>query len=255
MHGNTWAKEHSFDLNNINRLFNAEISYIRIPNFATEIECLMLSDEIKRSNIDFYENFDPPVGKLGVTQYDGIIMGKDFYFNHVEASNKLQNKIFSYSFNPLERIFSKLSEISSFELTIPKEPGYGKYYAGVIREINQSVRVHADFAVYDAPEWLISNVSSQLTWNLYCNMPKIGGECIIYNYLWNIDNDRKLDLNTYQYNLEPLVDCEAKVIKPNAGDLYIFNSRNFHEVTMASSSRLSISSFIGKCDNQLLFWS
>lgn len=257
MTNKNWANEYLLNAKNLEDLFDNKISCIRVPNFASKNECTLLSNEIKKSEFDFYQDFEPPIGKLGVTQYDGIMKGKEWYFNHVEASTKLQSELFLKSFNPIERFFNHLSNSSSFDLVIPQEPNYGEYFAGVIRDINQTVRIHADFAVFDAPGWLISNISSQLTWNLYCDLPKYGGECIIYNHAWDIEEDKKVCLKTYQYNLDPLKDCEAKVIKPIVGDLYIFNSRNFHEVTMASSNRLSISSFIGKDHNQnkLLFWS
>lgn len=253
-----WEKEYSLNEENLIELMKGNISHIRMPSFATKEECANLSNKLEVSkDFDFYKQIDPPIGKLGITHYEGFLNGKEWYFKNVESASKLQEKLFSQTFNPIKRLLDLFANSTTFDVSIPEEPNFGKYFCGVIRNINKSIRAHADFAVYDSPNWAISNIESQIAMNLYCTMPEQGGECIVYNHLWNLKDDEKLDLEKYQFDLGFMPNAAAKVIKPIVGDLYLFNSRNFHEITIASSNRFSVSSFIGKTKNrnELMFWS
>lgn len=253
---NHWTDDFELSRSNLNSLLSNEIGTIRIKNFASLDECESLLSAISDEDVDFYQNVDPPIGRIGITQFEANKHNKDWYFENAHRQAAVRNKLFSKSFDPLNRLMKIINALCGFDVGIASEDDYGEYYAGLVREISQSARLHADFAPLDAPGWSIGNVDSQLTWNLFVKAPKVGGECVVYNRLWcQQDEQLKSDAH-YGYPHNIVSRCESKVIKPEVGELVLFNPRNFHEVMLASDSRFTVSSFVGKNpEGNLVFWS
>ena len=142
-----------------------------------------------------------------------------------------------------------------------------KYFSGIFRSINKGTPIHCDWCPYDCltEDWILSRITNQAVFNLYTS--SVGqGDTTIYDVQWTQDALKFRDPNSYGYEPE-LVEGKASVrFHPNAGDLYIFNSRNMHEVQAVDEGsevpRVALASFMGLLPAEitggkpkLMFWS
>ncbi|MDZ8189306.1 MAG: hypothetical protein RMX96_31265 [Nostoc sp. ChiSLP02] len=253
-----WQKLNDCEMNNQNfqALLKNEIPSIRIPKFASSEECNKLALAIEKVGFDFYRNVEPPIGRIGITQFEYRNRDKLGYFDAVKKANTTYNQVTSLSFDPLKRLATTLRQNVSSKVKIAYEDeAYGDYFAGLIRQINIAL-LHIDFAQLDAPNWRIGNITSQLVWNLYVKAPSQGGICKVYNRQWQPKDEKYKIPDSYGYDSSLVANSEVKHNIPLIGDLVIFNSRNFHEVLPGIGERITISSFIGQMPGgDLVFWS
>lgn len=249
--------KHTFSL-----LLNDEIPAIRLRNFVPKDNVAQLSTTISDTVFSLYENVYPPIGKIGITQFEHSSKNKKEYFDQVIDACLVRDRIFKESkVNPLELLKNVLSTLG-FEVHIAYEPEEGAYFAGLIRNMGGAADLHFDYAPYDAPDWSIGAVKKQVAFNLYVKLPAIGGETIVYNKLWEpgvyeifSNNDAR---SSYGFKKELIKGVNHMKIKPSLGDVWLFNSRNFHEVLSSEGrDRFSISCFIGQTDSptNLVIWS
>lgn len=253
-----WATLDDSIFNNqtLEALFRNDIPAIRISQFATLEECQKLAQAAEFVGFDFYENVEPPIGRIGITQFEFGNSRKLEYFAAVHQAASRRQQIVSLSFDPLERLAMLLRQHTSSKVGIAQEnDNLGKYFAGLIRHINVAL-LHLDFSQLDAPDWEIGHSVAQLAWNLYLKVPKHGGECVVHNRPWCVNDEQYKIPGSYSYDTNLVKDSEAKYITPVLGDLVLFNSRNFHQVLLGEGERITMSSFIGKMPKgNLVFWS
>lgn len=253
-----WQTLNDWEMNskNFQALLRNEIPSIRISKFASEEECNKLALAIEKIGFDFYKNVLPPIGRIGITQFEHRNRDKSEYFEAVKKAKETYEQVTSLSFDPLKRLMTILRQNASSKVQIAYEnEAYGYYFAGLIRHINIAL-LHLDFAQLDAPNWAIENIISQLVWNLYVKAPSQGGVCKVYNRQWQPEDEKYRTPGSYGYDYSLVATSEVKHNIPLTGDLVIFNSRNFHEVVPAIGERITISSFIGKMpEGDLVFWS
>ncbi len=259
--GKKWVENREFEFNkaNLQRLFINQIPGIRIKSFATEKECVQLVQSIRTVGFQEYENTIPPIGRIGITQYENRDLGAqgmERYFNSARDADKILKSIATSSFDPVQRLISMLSGCFDGPVGIAHENSDQPYFAGLIRQITRSALIHADFACFDAPDWKIGRISSQLSWNLCVHAPETNGECVVYNKMWRLSDERNRMKDSYGYEPSSIEGVEYNALAPKLGDLIIFNSRNFHEVRPCEGDRITISSFIGLFgERELLLWS
>ncbi|MCW5315489.1 hypothetical protein GTQ43_17240 [Nostoc sp. KVJ3] len=255
---NEWQTLNDCEMNhdNFQALLKNNIPSIRISKFASFEECNKLSLAIEKVGFDFYKNVEPPIGRIGITQFEYRNRDKLGYFDEVKKAQTTYNQVISLSFDPLQRLATMLRQNVSNKVQIAYENEVcGNYFAGLIRHINIAL-LHIDFAQLDAPDWEIGNITSQLVWNLYVKAPTQGGVCKVYNRQWQSEDEKYKTPGSYGYDYSLVATSEVKHNIPLAGDLVIFNSRNFHEVLPGIGERITISSFIGKMPGgDLVFWS
>ncbi|MEH1866386.1 MAG: hypothetical protein V7K69_15470 [Nostoc sp.] len=253
-----WETLNDCEMNsdNFQALLKNEIPSIRISNFASVSECNKLSLAIEKVGFDFYRNVEPPIGRIGITQFEYRNRDKSGYFDAVRKTSETYKQVTSLAFDPLKRLATILCQNVSSKVQIAYENEvYGDYFAGLIRQINIAL-LHIDFAGLDAPDWKIGNITSQLVWNVYIKAPRQGGICKVYNRQWQPEDEKYKISGSYGYDSSLVVNSEVKHNIPLIGDLLIFNSRNFHEVLPGIGERITISSFIGQMPSgDLVFWS
>lgn len=249
-----WSKFDDCSLNqkNILDLFENKIPYIRINNFASAVECESLVKESKKIGFDFYENVYPPIGRIGVTQFEHK-KDKHSYFEKAKKYNSNLKSIFGKSFDPIKRLESFFLEKALININKATEVDE-LYFAGLIRHINKAL-LHMDFAPFDAPSWSIGEIEAQIAWNLYLTPVKSGGECIVYNKPWNPNDEIFKIEKSYGYDEKIVTFVEKEYLTPIVGDIVLHNTRNFHEVCMGDGERITMSSFIGKQGNNFIYWS
>lgn len=256
-HSQNWGSTEDSVLSeaSLTALLNNDIPSIRIKNFATSDECNHLVESAKKFGFDFYKNVSPPIGRIGITQFENKATKSEYFQKSCEANTNLAN-ICSSNFNPVARLMEYLEKIAGFSACLAMENDQDRYFAGLIRQINTAL-LHIDYAPFDGTEWAIGKISSQLAWNLYLTPVEDGGECVVYNRPWR-ESDEKFKVNgSYGYDHEVIKAADMKKIKPVIGDLVFHNSRNYHLVNQGIGERLTISSFIGQYPDSksLIFWS
>ncbi|CAG8071282.1 unnamed protein product [Penicillium olsonii] len=228
-------------------------------------------DIIRTHTIDSYgANVQPPIGKVGVTQFDnqnGISRScfplsfyavlrickpdKKAYFESVPSARALQDRfIKEANIDIVGRVASYLHTVTTLPVRLARE-GNQEYFAGLLRLINSSALIHADYGAYDAPGWEIGCISAQLSWNVLLREVQ-GGECVIYRRFWEGKSDDETFRQPspgYGYRKDAVEGCDVQVVQPEVGELTLFNSRNFHSVNAVRQPeifpRYTVSSFIG----------
>jgi len=256
-----WQTIQDYELtrNTLDALFRNEISAIRIRNFASPSECLNLSSQLRR-HAKFkgytFKKTANSILKVGPVQCEFKADQMSQYFQDARACEKIRHQVTQASFDPLKRLMSLIGNVWEEEVGLATEPGYGDYYAGVFRDIRAGALPHLDWAQRDAPGWSIQNVTAQLAWNLYIAGPPQEASCLVYNKPWHPEDEICKVPQSYHYRREVINGAQVKVNSFKPGDVVLFNSKNFHEVEVCHSSRLTMSSFMGKKPNRsVVFWS
>lgn len=239
--------------NSLDDLFNNRIAAIRVPGFASSEECEAFCAAADEHGYDYYEGVVPPIGKIGITQYEAGPGGAESYFAQAEDAIEALGELSRASFDPLARVIDALSDLTVARVAF--EEGVGSYFAGLVRQIRTAL-LHVDWAPLDGPSWGIGDIDAQLAWNIYLKAPGAGGECIVHNRPW-VWSDEELKIEgSYAYHDSTVADAQLLSLTPRVGDLVIFNSRNFHEVKSTTDERITVSSFIGRKPNgELWLWS
>lgn len=252
-----WERKQEYPLTaeSLRKLIENRIPIIRIKDFATAEECEMLCVQSQLLNFNAYEDVTPKIEKVGITVFEYDRISKASYFQEVEKASKLRDSIFAASFNPLERIMEKFRECGA-KVRIASEAGYGSYYAGLIRKIENGTQLHIDFAPLEQSGWEVCTVTAQLSWTLYLKLSdnNHGKTCIYDRRCTPEDEQYKLD--SYGYSDKVIADVDRICFQPYVGDVLLFNTSNFHYVEPMNGQRVAFNSMIGLLPNgEIIFWS
>ena len=160
----------------------------------------------------------------------------------------------------MARVIERLRHCWSGSVDIAVEEGYGRYFAGIIRDSSHGIDLHAHYAPYYARGYLISKINAEISWNLYVEQPAQGGQTTVYNSPWApvVHGDEIAE----NHPLDPMLvaGAESYTFEPTAGDVVVFNNRNPHQVAKGDDpdgkNRLHIASFIGRLPkDELILWS
>ncbi|XP_077986443.1 uncharacterized protein LOC144440878 isoform X2 [Glandiceps talaboti] len=266
-------------------LLNNDFPAIRIKSFASKEECERLVDgllkcskfkvvteSVKSGEISIVpsqrlsnedtEKDTNVVRRIGMSQSEFAVEDKEKYFVEARAVNKIIQQSFSISaFDVFERYLSMLRKCNhGNEVSLAAEPDGRKYFVGLVRWANNGIETHFDFAPFHAGQgWMIADVRSQLSWNLYLTQPSGGGETIVYDRQWDagLEELRSFDLSR-PYDPNIIDGVRTWTLQPIQGDLVLFNSRNFHKVLPAAESptRYTFGSFMGRFESgEIVLWS
>ena len=260
-----WEEVREYDLTaeNIHRLFDGDIPAIRVRGFATSDECDRFTKVLNAADFVNYDNFDPPMPKVGITQFESFLRGgnlqegqKDYFGLATNAEATRSRLCDAAGFDPLKRIQDLITNDFGIRAENAFEPGQGDYFAGLIRNVNRRALLHADHASLDGPGWMIEGIDRQLAWNLFLCSPESGGNCNVYNKHWSPEMNRFKEEGTYGTSHEAVKGCQMISLPPVKGDLVWFNSQCFHEVESAVGNRFAMSSFVGRLGPEhIIFWS
>ena len=234
-------------------LISNRIPAVRIDSFASDPEIKSLATALL-AHAGRSQSIEQ-VTRLGISQYEqGLNVSKENYFSLARQFDKEFSGIFSFSFSPVERMIHILRECT-FDADIMSESGFGDYFAGTGKMRNGYSPIHADFAAQDSLGWEIVNAHTQLAWNLYLQIPDEGGELLLWDKLWEPEDDIHQVSHSYYYDEAVVRDTEMMRAKVTQGQVLLINSRNFHAVS-ESNDRLAFGSFISVFEkNQLRLWS
>jgi hypothetical protein len=239
------------------QLLRNEIPAVVIRGLATADECARLVEVAEVIGFRPYQEVLPQIDRIGTTVFEHRDGSTATYFEEAARLRALQRTIFGRSFSPLERFMNRLAAMLKGPVEVAVDPVQGSYYAGLVRRIENGTLPHIDFAPVEEPGWWVADVEVQLTWNLYLELdPASPGKTHIYNREWMpADDVFKID-GSYGYERAVVSNAEEFVFQPSVGDVYIFNTRNFHEVEPCAGRRITATSAIGVLpDGRTVLWS
>jgi hypothetical protein len=233
-----------------------KIGALIIKNFWNEDRCKNALVGIMEHGFGFYENVDPPIGKIGITEFEHASSNeaKVSYFREATEANIVRQYIFRKSGDPVKDVVNLLGRFVKTRIAVEGPSGQA-YFAGLVRNISEAL-LHLDFAPRDARGWDISKIVQQASWNLVLESAESGGETIIYRHPWKKKDESKKIPGSYGYEPTIVSNCEQVAISVEVGDLFFFNSQNFHQVLPVKGRWTAVSSFIGlTSENTLVLWS
>jgi len=257
------------DSDSLAALFANEIPAIRVADFASAEECRAFAAATRRFAMRPVVG-DTSVGQpafasqridhLGMTQAEYKRRGPDAYLEDAKRATAEVRQVFALSFDPVQRLIERLRACVADPVGIAREPDGRPYFCGIVRNSNQGLALHADFAPYQARKLAVERVDAQLAWNFYAESPAEGGVTTLHDAPWRW-TPRAADEIADNYPLPRALVAGARTFQyqPKAGDAWLFNTRNPHEVTPIGSNecdRLAAACFIGRVPNGgLMLWS
>lgn len=242
----------------IEALLANDIAAIRVPAFVPETVCSEATAAINAHGFDWYEKLEPPLGRIGITQYENREHKAD-YFDQAPGTHAVRRGIFGANGDPLALVLTALNASWPGGASIASEPGLGSYFAGLIRITVGGIGLHCDWGPQDGAGWSIDAVDGQLAWNIYYDLTESGGETTTFRQPWTPELEEYADSAAFGYYLpESVATCPCQEIAPRRGELVLINSRNLHSVAAAvgRGTRISASSFVGRLpDGSLALWS
>lgn len=242
--------------NSINCLLRGDIPYIRISNFATAEECEALVSQAVEEGFSSYRGVEPVINRIGNTVFEYNAISKGEYFEKNQHLNKVQNRIFESSFNPLDRFLALLNKSFGRKACVAQNVTGNSYYAGLIRRIENGTLIHVDYAPGEQPGWEVASIKDQLVWNLYLRVsdPK-SGKTHVFDRKWSKADDQHKE-GIYGYNPRVVKGADEAVFEPAVGEVVIFNTRNYHFVEPTEGERVAFTSAIAQTqENELVLWS
>lgn len=241
-----------------------EIPCLRIRGFASDAECdemIHAMDHVGLNKIYKVPGLVQPPRYVGLTQFEKRHQTKDAYFAEVEQAWHKHKAVLSHmSWNPFERMWGLIRDLyPEHTITLAEEPGYGRYYAGIIRETSGGGTLHADVTMYSAREYVISRVSSQITWNFFASqVGGEGGKTTLHNRPYRVQTAPDSEVEIEGFSRSYVEGAETHVYTPAKGDVVMFNSHNPHEWTAVDEGqrRMGVSTYIGRMpDGNFIYWS
>lgn len=270
-HANNWEIKtaeygEKIDTNSLlSQLAGNQIAAVQISNFFTKEELDIIVANINRQSIFWYPESKHKQGRIGLSaaEFYSKPNGKALYFERTPEYSQMRDNFFSETTNPIQKIIALFSD--SHETAIAREPGMNDatYFCGLIRAMGGKSTLHFDYAPHQLRGWEISESTEQFALVVYLQMPVTGGELLIYNRPWTIEDD-VYNMDTLQkgpYGFDPIFLKEEipTKISPIAGDLIIFRTRNFHQIEAINPGlnqyRFTFSSFLSLKDGALFLWS
>jgi hypothetical protein len=244
----------------LKQLASGEVLAIRIKEYLSSDLSRKLADKIMMSGYAHYINA-PSIGRIGMAFYEAEnepeLLNTYFEQAHGHIEN-LRERCLPYT-SPIDRLRCELDE--AWPAGANLENLYGqKMFIGLSRVVEPDVYflAHHDIFAKDAPHsFHAKSLQAQFACNVYLDMPDEGGELEIWEQeMLPAEFDA---LRGDSYGISPeLLGKPSLRLKPNCGELILFNSRKMHAVAPSvNSSRLSLSCFVGYRGDHapLTFWS
>lgn len=249
-----WINENEqYASNNLGELIQNKVPFIRLKNFISTEDANLLLEQLELIGFDFYKNVSPPIGKLGVTVFEN----QDSPLNYFKKSREILSNI-KNSAPKHQKLLGKLVQLfGAYGFSIFSENV--DYFAGLIRIMKGGALLHIDYAPFDSEKYSINKIETQIACNIFLKTPKQGGELVVHNKKWQLEDEKLKKANSYGYNKKIVDNVELAKIKPEVGDLILFNSRNYHKVLPNGNldeNRITFSCFAGiNKNNECQIWS
>lgn len=181
----------------------------------------------------------------------------DIEYTYFTSAKQFKDKLDQTSYpalNPLQRLMDDFDGVWPHPVRLAKWKE-ASLHAGLLRStLPNASRLQDQPHVDSVP--VLFNTIAQLSANIYLDVPKAGGELIVYDHEPAKSHD---DAKNYEAALLKnwFNRIATTTIQPQTGDLVLINTRRYHAVkTFEEGRRNTANCFIG-CDSNhhLNFWS
>ncbi|MBT2767673.1 2OG-Fe(II) oxygenase [Stenotrophomonas sp. ISL-67] len=254
------AEIEALDASCIEKLASGELLAVRWKQFITEELAETLKEGILTKGFDKYLNASS-IGRIGLAFYEtenDPVRIHEYFDDAAKNIRELRGRCAPY-LSPMDMLRCTLDEV--WPAGAKLETLYGrKMYVGLSRVVEPGVPMlaHHDIFSKDAPDsFEARSLRAQLTANVYLSMPLEGGALQIWDT--EISVEEFDTMRGGSYGIDPALLGKPTVeVKPEAGDLLLFNSNCMHAVSPSlDATRLSLSCFVGYrgSASPLSFWS
>lgn len=233
-------KEDQKSKNNFGDLIENKVPFLRIKNFISNEEATLLLNQLNSIGFDYYKNVSPKIGKIGVTVFENQKSPLEYFNSGSKIAKKI--KISAPIHNKLMGRVIHLFGLYGFNILSREDD----YFAGLVRIMKGGTLLHIDYAPFDAQSYDISQIETQIACNVFLKTPDHGGELVVYNRQWELEDEKLKEKCSYGYSKKVVENVEFDKIKPEVGDLILFNSRNYHKVLPNENledNRITVSCF------------
>ncbi len=248
------------DQQSIKNLASGKVHAVRIKNYLSRELSRKLAEKIVTPGYDHYINA-PSIGRIGMAFYEAENKPEllETYFSQARSHvDDLRHRCLPYA-SPIDKFRCEIDE--AWPAGAHLESLYGKkMYVGLSRVVEPGVYflAHHDILEKDAPDsYRARSLKAQFACNVYIDMPDEGGELEVWEK--EIDPAGFDEMRGSSYGISPeLLGRPALRLKPEIGELILFNSKKMHAVAPSiNGHRLSVSCFVGyRGDHEpLTFWS
>jgi hypothetical protein len=229
-------------------LIDREVLVLRIPKFIDAQACQTIATGLRSHGYSDYLNA-PMVGRIGMSFFETARKQEiiEHYFDTAIDSIKILRKACYPYPCPIDTFRCEMDE--QWHAGCNLQNLYDrKMFVGLSRcmQPGSPLLAHHDMFGRHAPDTPEANsLISQFGVNVYVNVPEEGAELAIW--MDEISDAEFLERrgNQYGMSIEPLRAPDLKV-KPENGDLILFNARKLHAVLAGSGcDRLTLSAFFG----------
>ena len=247
-------------LESLRPLITGEALILRVPRFASEELCTRVSERLQKVGYEDYRNA-PTVGRIGMSFFE--TGGKRELMDHFYRTALSNIHIFRdacapYA-SPIDVLRCTLDEIWPAGANLQSLTGR-KMFVGLSRMVRPGTTflAHHDLFQEDAPgEPEANDLKAQFGANVYIKVPSEGGELLMWQKEIPSPIFNQMRGADYGLDIARLGQADLSV-KPNRGDLLIFNSRKMHAVAPGKEiNRLALACFVAYrgMHKPLTFWS
>lgn len=241
-------------------LARQELAVIQVKAFVSAHLCALLAERAERHGYASYLNV-PSVRRIGMAFYEteGREHLVEQYFKEARRHlHDFRSACEPYG-SPIDVFRCWLDEIWPYGANL-QTLDQRKMFVGLSRmvEAGTTFLAHHDIFSEDAPgRPEAMSLQAQFGANVYLQMPETGGALLMWNREIPPAEFDRLRGTEYGLPVEVLGPPDV-VVRPDPGDLLIFNSRKMHAVSPGQGkSRLAVSCFVGYRGEQqaLTCWS
>jgi hypothetical protein len=247
---------------NLLKLLTDEIYALRVPGHYSKEACKVVTNNFLNSDlIASYVNA-VNIGRVGMAFYevqeDPVRMEE--YYRMAKINNKRIKETFFPYVSPIDMLMIDLNKVWDAGCKIENLHG-DNMFVGLLRVLDENAPIHPhqDVLRRDARTAINAyTLKNQLAANIYLNMPEEGGELQLWNYGCSDEEYKNLLTPGDYYVDRSKLEEPVITIRPEAGELVLFNPMRYHAVTAGKSAkRVSVSCFIGYRGeyNPLTLWS
>jgi len=241
-------------------LAHGNVRVLHLREFTSKSVSKAISGGQVELGFEAYINVEQ-VRKIGMAFYETECKPEllEKYFSIARENQMAFRKACAPFGSPLDTLRCLLDEIWPAGAHLQKIHGK-KMFVGLSRmvEPDTTFLAHHDIFSEDAPsEFEAESLKAQFAANIYFQVPRNGGELLMWHRRMTTEEFDQRRKGDYGIAIDELPPPDV-VVKPESGDLLIFDSRRIHAVASPKDDpRVAVSFFIGyRGDDQpLTYWS
>lgn len=251
-----------FSTEDFRALLGGRILALRVPNYYTPRLAHLMAKRLIAHPLFGHYNNAPDVGRVGTAFFETVengVLREKYYAGAITAIHALREACLPLS-SPVDLFRLSLEETWEWGATLANLDGR-PMFVGLARVFEEGAEAlpHQDILRRDAPYCPSAyGLLTQLAINVYLQPSPSGGELEIWQMrLTDAEYDALRLPESYGLDRRRLPEPDV-VIRPEVGELILFDSTNVHAVRATiGGSRVTVSAFVGYRGpgQPLIYWS